>query len=178
MVVLVKSLIDPMYLNWRDELVAHCFTKGVGFCGPRIVHPATSRIISAGMVMENGGWIKSIYEGAQLNELGDKCRAILQQNFSFLHPSCLAIQRDFLPEDFRPRDSESFFLLMNDLIERGLKHLFVPTSNVYLHSEKGSGFYWSQPFRFKELTNSHFKDKNFNENQMISWGQPCLRKFS
>ena len=177
-IVLVNSLIEPMHPDWLSELVAHCFTKGVGFCGPRIVHPATSRIISAGMVMENGGWIKSIYEGAQLNELGDKCRAILQQNFSFLHPSCLAIQRDFLPEDFRPRDSESFFLLMNDLIEQGFKHLFVPTSNVYLHSEKGSGFYWSQPFRFKELTNSHFKDKNFNENQMISWGQPCLRKFS
>ena len=176
MVVLVKSLIEPMYLNWLDELVAHCFTKGVGFSGPRIVHPVTSRIISAGMVMENGGWIKSIYEGAQLDELGDKCRAVLQQNFSFLHPSCLAIQRDLIPEDFRPGDSESFFVLMNDLIGQGFKHLFVPTSNVYLHSEKSSGFYWSQPYCFKDITESHFKDKNFNENQMISWGQPCLRK--
>ena len=35
-----------MHPDWLSELVAHCFTKGVGFCGPRIVHPATSRIIS------------------------------------------------------------------------------------------------------------------------------------
>ena len=177
-VVLINSLIEPMHPNWLDELVAHCFADGVGFCGPRIIHPASSRIISAGMVMENGGWIKSIYEGADLIELGDKCRALLQQNFSFLHPSCLAIRRDLVPKDFRPRNSESFFLLMKDLTEQGFNHLFVPTSNVYLHSENGAGFYWSQPFRFKELTDSHFKDKNFNENQMISWGQPCLRKFS
>ena len=128
------------------------------------------------MVMENGGWIKSIYEGAQLDELGDKCRAVLQQHFSFLHPSCLAIQRDLLPEDFRPGDSESFFLLMKNLIEQGFQHLFVPTSNVYLHSDKGPGFYWSEPFRIDEKAESQFKDSNFNENQMISWGQPCLRK--
>ena len=177
-IVLVNSLIEPMHPNWLDQLVAHCFTRGVGFCGPRIVHPASSRIISAGMVMENGGWIKSIYEGAQLGELGDKCRAVLQQNFSFLHPSCLAIQRDLLPEDFRPGDTESFYLLMKNLNEQGKQHLFVPTSNVYLHSEKGPGFHWSQPFCFKDIAESHFKDKNFNENQMISWGQPCLRKFS
>ena len=126
--------------------------------------------------MENGGWIKSIYEGAQLNELGDKCRAILQQNFSFLHPSCLAIQRDLLPEDFRPRGSESFFLLMKNLTEQGFQHLFVPTSNVYLHSENGPGFYWSEPSRLNNQSESQFKDSNFNENQMISWGQPCLRK--
>ena len=177
-IVLVNSLIEPMHPNWLDELVAYCFADGVGFCGPRIVHPASSRIISAGMVMENGGWIKSIYEGAQLDELGDKCRAVLQQNFSFLHPSCLAIQRDLLPVDFRPGDSESFFLLMKDLTEQGYGHLFVPTSNVYLHSEKGPGFYWSQPFCFKDKAESQFKDSNFNENQMISWGQPCLRKCS
>ena len=72
----------------------------------------------------------------------------------------------------------NLFLLMKNLIKQGFKHLFVPTSNVYLHSEKGSGFYWSQPFRFKDLTEVHYKDKSFNENQMISWGYPCLRKFS
>ena len=56
----------------------------------------------------------------------------------FLHPSCLAIQRDLLPEDFRPRGSESF--LLENLIKQGFQHLFVPTSNVYLHSENGRGF--------------------------------------
>jgi len=175
-VVLVNSLIEPMHPNWLDQLVAHCFTKGVGFCGPRIVHPASSRIISAGMVMENGDWIKSIYEGAQLGELGDKCRAVLQQNFSFLHPSCLAIQRELLPQKFNPNGSESLILLMKDLIEQGFRHLFVPTSNVYLHSEKGPGFYWAEPFRINDKAESQFKDSNFNENQMISWGQPCLRR--
>ena len=67
---------------------------------------------------------------------------------------------------------------MKDLTEQGYGHLFVPTSNVYLHSEKGPGFYWSQPFCFKDKAESQFKDSNFNENQMISWGQPCLRKCS
>ena len=176
MVVLVKSLIEPMYLNWLDELVAHCFTKGVGFSGPRIVHPVTSRIISAGMVMENGGWIKSIYEGAQLDELGDKCRAVLQQNFSFLHPSCLAIQRDLIPYDFCAEGAESFFLLMKDLTVQGYGHLFVPTSNVYLHSRAGPGFYWSEPYIIPGISDSLLRDTNFNENLMISWGKLCQRR--
>lgn len=176
MVVLVNSLIEPMHPDWLDELVAHCFADGIGFCGPRIVHPATSRVVSAGMVMENGGWIKPIYEGAQLGDLGDKCRAVLQQNFSFLHPSCLVIRRDLLPYDFCPKGEESFFLLMRNLTEQGYGHLFVPTSNVYLHSKAGPGFYWSEPYVVPGISDSLLRDPNFNENLMISWGESCQRK--
>jgi glycosyltransferase involved in cell wall biosynthesis len=175
-VVLVNSLIEPMHPGWLEELIAHCLSEEVGFCGPRIVHPATSRVISAGMVMENGGWIKSMYEGKQLGELGDKCRAVLQQNFSFLHPDCLVIRRDLLPKNFCPEREESFFLLMKNLTEQGYRHLFVPTSNVYLHSEKGPGFYWSEPYVVQGISDSLTKDPNFNENLMVSWGVACQRK--
>ena len=177
-IIFVNSLIEPMHPDWLNELVAHCVADGIGFCGPRIIHAASSRIISAGMVMENGGWIKSIYEGAHLGELGDKCRAVLQQNFSFLHPSCLVIRRDLLPYDFCPKGEESFFLLMSNLTERGYRHLFIPTSNVYLHFKEGPGFYWSDPYVIPKISDSLLNDPNFNENLMISWGKPCQRKFS
>ena len=54
-VVFINPLVEPMHPAWLDSLVSHCLQENVGFCGPRLVHPATSRVISAGMVMEREG---------------------------------------------------------------------------------------------------------------------------
>ena len=139
-VVFTNPLVEPMHPAWLDSLVSHCLQENVGFCGPRLVHPATSRVISAGMVMERGGRIKPIYENSQLDDLGDKCRAILQQNFIFLHPCCLVVRKALIPDKFRLLSEDDFLMLMHDLAKKGLMSLFVPSSNVYLHSNKGRDF--------------------------------------
>ena len=43
-------------------------------------------------------------------------------------------------EDFR-LEVLNLFSTYENLIKQGFQHLFVPTSNVYLHSENGPGFY-------------------------------------
>lgn len=171
-VVFINPLVEPMHPAWLDSLVSHCLQGNVGFCGPRLVHPATSRVISAGMVMERGGRIKPIYENSQLDDLGDKCRAILQQNFIFLHPCCLVVRKALIPDKFRLLGEDDLLLLMHDLSKKGFMSLFVPSSNVYLHSNKGSGFFWSQPYEINEISETLDSDISFNENLMMSWGQP------
>jgi len=124
------------------------------------------------MVMERGGRIKPIYENSQLDDLGDKCRAILKQNFIFLHPCCLVVRKALIPDKFRLLGEDDLLLLMHDLSKKGFMSLFVPSSNVYLHSNKGSGFFWSQPYEINEISETLHSDISFNENLIISWGQP------
>ena len=91
-ILLLSSQIEPTHPDWLQELATQCMLEEIGLVAPRLVHPSKDCVISAGMIRD-GDILRSMYESASLEHSGDNHRTRLRQNFTFLHPACVAGER-------------------------------------------------------------------------------------
>jgi len=142
-VIFLQSGVEPVHPNWLMELVSQCMREETGLCGPRLIHPATSRVVSAGMQLVDGQLL-SLYEWAKLDDPGDKNRAHLTQNFDFLHPACIAGRREHFHQ-LREISEAKLISLCKELIQAGFWNIFSPNSQCYRHPVKSPHFEQSKP---------------------------------
>ena len=172
--IFLKAGIEPLHSDWIKRFVYNCSDQNTGFVGPKLLHPATSRIISAGMVLQKEK-ILSLYNGLPFDFPGDKDRAMLAQNIIFLHPSVLSVQTCKLLPYFNSVDLSDMNLLglCEKLHEGGLRNLLLPSVCCYLHHRDRIFFEKCEGYSHKRCSAIIEEDSSFNTNLYLQDGLPC-----
>mgnify|MGYP003705949497 CR=1 FL=1 len=174
--IFASRYIEPMHEEWLERLIFHSLAQNIGAVGPKLLHPGTNRIISAGMFYQDG-MVQPLYESCPFDYLGDKCRAILSQNVWFLHPALLVIQKSKLPSDFilGHQPLKSLTMLCDFLVNKGLQNLFLPSSCCYLHGREKTWFERMDSIHY-ENQKRPIRDKTLNSNHSLVQGIPQISK--
>ncbi len=153
-VVFCSPFIEPMHSDWLEKLVFNCLFSDAGAVGPKLFHPGTNRIISAGMIrLQNK--VFPLYESCPFDHLGDKCRAVLSQNMIFLHPGIIVVDKKKLPDQFALGESAETTLveLCNFMFKAGYGNIFLPSACCYLHEQNRTWFKQMNGFSFSNEMN-------------------------
>ena len=174
--VFIRPEIEPIHPDWLERLFSHALENGAGMVGPKLLHAASSRVISAGMILRDEK-LASLYESLPYDFPGDKYRALLAQNMTFLHPSVLAGKtEEILP--FLEGDELSAVSL-SKLCERlslaGRRNLYLPSVCCYFHQRARAFFTRSEDIPYENSSGSGWHDPVFNENLCLEGGMPLPR---
>ena len=169
--------VEPVHPDWLERLVFNSQGEGVGFVGPKLLHAATSLVLSAGMVLQDGK-VSSLYESSTLEYPGDKYRAMLAQNMTYLHPAALVGQaKTILPFlEAGELSTSSLLRLCERMSLSGHRNLFLPSSCCYYHGNDKIFFTRAEEFSHDDSALENGKDPSFNPNLCLPMGVPLPRK--
>ena len=174
-VCVLSTSVSPLEKSWLSELVAHASDLGVGICGPRLIEKKTGLLLSSGLVGDNDGIIKSIYEFSQSSFAGDKYRARLQQNLTFLHPACMVGRSSLFYQevDF---NNLSLVLELNLTVHlSGCRNLLVSGVDMATDCYTPINFRISESRKLIEWFEEVNYDPSFSPNLTIKSGVPITR---
>ena len=144
--------------------------------GPKLLHAASSRVVSAGMILRDGK-LSSLYESLPFDFPGDKYRALLAQNLTFLHPSVLAGKMEEILPFLEGVELSAFSLskLCERLSLAGRRNLYLPSVCCYFHQRARAFFARSEDIPYESSSGSGWHDPAFNENLCLEGGMPLPR---
>ena len=174
--VFIRPEIEPIHPDWLERLFSHALENGAGMVGPKLLHAASSRVVSAGMILRDGK-LSSLYESLPFDFPGDKYRALLAQNLTFLHPSLLAGKTEVILPFLEGVELSAFSLskLCERLSLAGRRNLYLPSVCCYFHQRARAFFARSEDIPYESSSGSGWHDPAFNENLCLEGGMPLPR---
>lgn len=174
-ICVLSTSVFPFEKSWLSELVAHASDLEVGICGPRLIEEKTGLLVSSGLVGDNDGVIKSIYEYSQPSFAGDKYRARLQQNFTFLHPGCMVGRRGLFLQEVDFNNLGSVLELNLSVHLSGCRNLLISGVDMAIDDYRPINFRISESRKLNEWFEEVIYDPSFSPNLTIKSGVPITR---
>ena len=162
----------PIHSFWLSELVAQALDYDIGFCGPKFVNVAQQSIVSAGLIVDNDNILKSIYESSPWSFSGDKYRARLKQNFTFMHPACIVGREDLFDLILNPFSLASIMESCLSLHLRGLHNLWIPSVEMDINDYPSINFDIANSQKIISWFQQAGYDPSFNPNLILRDGIP------
>ena len=173
-ICILSSKVKPIKSSWLSDMVANAMDFEIGFCGPKLVQKDQNTIFSCGLVADSDGFIKSMYESSPLSFPGDKFRAKLKQNFTFIHPGCIVGRSELFEENFDPFSFQSVMESCLSLHLSGKRNLLLPEVEMDIRDYPKVCYDFSNNQKITDWFEQVSYDPTFNPNLTIKDGLPNI----
>lgn len=174
-VCILSSRVKPIKVTWLRDMVAYAVDSKIGFCGPKFVNVKRDIIVSCGLIADNDGSIKSIYESLPRSFCGDKYRAKLQQNFTFIHPGCIVGRVGLFRQHCSTLSLSSIMNACLSLHLKGLYNLVLPSIEMDINEILHIDYDFSRNKKISNWFRRVGYDPSFSPNLIIKDGLPIPR---